>query len=71
MQKLCEICGIEAMYFSTPDLDIQGLGACEEHRELMREACLILMSMSEKDYHDFINQHQVSPRKKRNKKKQT
>lgn len=56
----CEICGDAATYRMSPDLDIQGLGSCELHREIMRQAYLILMTMGEDEYQALINEFQKS-----------
>lgn len=44
------------MYRLSPDLDIQGLGSCELHREIMRQAYLILMTMGEDEYQALIDE---------------
>ena len=46
----CELCEKEATYRLSPDLDIQGFGACEQHKEVMKNAFQLLMFMGEKDY---------------------
>jgi len=50
----CEICGEEAVYKFSPDLDIDGLSACEKHRRDMRLAYLILCQYGEKEYNEFV-----------------
>ena len=65
MQKMCEICGDEAVYTLSPDLDIQGLGTCEEHKEVMRQAYLMLMTMGEEEYRAFLKQFERSYQKKK------
>ena len=64
MQKLCEICGGEAVYTFSPDLDILGLGTSEEHKEIMRNAFLILMTMREEDYQAYLRQFEPPTKNK-------
>ena len=52
--KTCEICSKKAIYRLTPDLDIQGLGACEKHKQDMQIAYIILTTEGEKEYREFI-----------------
>jgi hypothetical protein len=56
--RVCEICGKKALFLFSPDLDIQGLGACKKHKEDMQLAYIILLSKDggEKEYNDFIKQ---------------
>jgi hypothetical protein len=51
----CEICNNEAAYRFSPDLDIDGLGACETHKEFVQLAYYILLNEGEKAYNSFIN----------------
>ena len=51
----CEICGDAATYRMSPDLDIRGLGACELHREIVKQAYLILMTMGQDEYQALID----------------
>lgn len=39
----CEMCGQEATHKFSPDLDIDGLGSCETHKEKMQMAYYILL----------------------------
>jgi hypothetical protein len=50
----CEICGEEAVYRFSPDLDIQGLRACEKHKEDMQVAYIILIQQGRDKYEKFI-----------------
>lgn len=43
-----ELCEKEADYRLSLDLDVQGLGVCEQHREVMRYAYQLLMFMGKK-----------------------
>ena len=61
----CIICGEEAMYSYSPDLDVRGLGACETHRTEVKTAYEILMFCGENDYDKFL----ISCRKKHQKAK--
>ncbi len=40
----CQKCDKQAKYFFSPDLDIRGLGACEEHKEEVQMEYFIMMS---------------------------
>jgi len=51
---LCVICGGEAVYSFSPDLDVRGLGACESHRTEVQRAYEILVYMGEDSYEKFI-----------------
>jgi len=59
----CEICGEEAGYRFSPDLDIQGLGACETHRQDMGYAYYILFQDGEKKFNEFLQYLKSKPRK--------
>jgi hypothetical protein len=50
----CEICGEEAGYRLSPDLDINGLGACEKHVRDMQVAYFILFQEGEEEFNEFI-----------------
>jgi hypothetical protein len=50
----CEICGEEATHAFSPDLDISGLGACENHTRDMQYAYFILFQDGEEEYNKFI-----------------
>ena len=50
----CEACGNEAVYRFSPDLDIDGLGACEEHEKVIQLAYTILIIDGEESYLSFI-----------------
>lgn len=54
MQKLCEICGSIADNRLTPDLDIMGIAACEEHLAILIEAYYILIYLGEEDYQAYL-----------------
>ncbi len=41
----CELCEKEATYRLSPDLDIHGLGAYELHKEVVKQAYLLLMTI--------------------------
>ena len=51
----CEICGEEAIYRFSPDLDINGLEACEKHKQDMQIAYVILLTDGEKACKSFLN----------------
>jgi hypothetical protein len=53
-KQLCVICGAEAVFSYSPDLDIRGLGACEAHRTDVGTAYGILVYLGETDYDEFI-----------------
>jgi hypothetical protein len=50
----CEICGEEAVYRFSPDLDIDGLGACETHKEKMEYAYFILLNEGLKPFQSYM-----------------
>jgi len=50
----CVICQREAVYSFSPDLDVRGLGSCENHRTEVQRAYEILVYMGEDDYEKFI-----------------
>jgi hypothetical protein len=50
----CEICGETAVMQLSPDLDVDGLGSCEKHKEQVRTAYMILMYLGEKDYNRYL-----------------
>ena len=52
----CEICGKKAVYRFSPDLDIQGLGACRKHKEDMWLAYLLLLQEGKKEYKSFLKE---------------
>ena len=58
----CEICGEEAVYRLSPDLDIDGLGACEEHKQDMQLAYTILLQYGEKEYKEFVKNLKNEPK---------
>lgn len=64
----CELCEKDEVYTFSPDLDIHGLGACEQHREVMRHAYELLMFMGEAEYQNFIKQFKSPKPKKRRKR---
>ena len=51
----CEICGEEAVYRFSPDLDIDGLGSCEVHKGNVEIAYYILLNDGLKAFQSFIN----------------
>jgi hypothetical protein len=51
---VCEICGKKAVFFFSPDLDIQGLGACKKHKKVIQVAYLVLMMNGEQAYYDIL-----------------
>jgi hypothetical protein len=50
----CEICGQEATHRFSPDLDIDGLGGCDKHKESVQMAYYILINVGEKGYKSFL-----------------
>jgi hypothetical protein len=50
----CEICGEKAMWRFSPDLDVEGIGACQIHKESVRLAYYILCDEGEKEYDIYI-----------------
>ena len=51
----CEICKEEAIYRFSPDLDINGLEACEKHKQDIEIAYMILLTDGEEAYKSFLN----------------
>ena len=51
----CEICKEEAIYRFSPDLDINGLEACEKHKQDMQIAYVILLTDGEEACKSFLN----------------
>ena len=51
----CEICKEEAIFRFSPDLDINGLGSCEKHKQDMQIAYLILLTGGEEACKAFLN----------------
>jgi hypothetical protein len=51
----CEICQEEAVFQLSPDMDINGLGACEKHKEKVKMAYYILINLGEEAFRDYIN----------------
>ena len=50
----CSICGKKATIRLSPDLDIQGLGACKKHEDDMMIAYILLTKDGVKEYNEFI-----------------
>jgi len=50
----CEFCNNNAAYRFSPDLDIKGFGACEEHKVTMQLGYMILMTEGEKAFNSFM-----------------
>lgn len=61
----CEICGREATFSLSPDLDINGLGVCGEHRQEMKSAYNILVQEGEEAYKKYIEDLKSKPKKLR------
>ena len=57
--QTCEICGNKAVYRYSPDLDIDGLGACRKHKDDVGFAYLLLTTRGKKSYVKFIRQCKV------------
>ena len=57
----CEICDEEARYKLSPDLDINGLGTCEKHKQDMWLAYFILCQFGENEYNKFIKNLKKKP----------
>lgn len=53
-KQKCIICGADAVYLYSPDLDVQGLGACEKHNKDIRTAYGILMYLGKDDFNRFL-----------------
>lgn len=62
----CEICGEEAVYRLSPDLDINGLGACEKHKRDVQLAYTILLQYGEKEYKEFVKNLKNEPKNQGN-----
>lgn len=58
-KQKCIICGADAVYFYSPDLDVQGLGACEKHNTDIKTAYGILIYLGEDDFNRFLES--ISP----------
>jgi len=50
----CEICNGEAVYRFSPDVDIEGLGACEKDREYVQAAYIILVNEGSEAFNSFM-----------------
>jgi len=50
----CEVCQEEAFVRFSPDLDIDGLGACEKHKDDVDMAYIILITSGKEEYEKFI-----------------
>ena len=50
----CEFCINEAIYRFSPDLDIVGFGACDEHKKDMQVGYILLMVEGEEAYNSFV-----------------
>jgi hypothetical protein len=50
----CEVCGKKAIYRFSPDMDIEGLGACKKHKRDMMIAFIILWERGEKEYFKYL-----------------
>ncbi len=50
----CQICGKKAKHSLSPDIDVQGLGACEEHLEDMRLAYIVLITQGKQEYREIL-----------------
>lgn len=60
---ICVICGKKAAFRYSPDLDIQGVGACKKHNEDVRLAYVMLITSGEKDFYKFINDAKKNTKK--------
>ena len=56
----CEICGQEATHRLSPDLDIDGLGGCDKHREDVQIAYYILLNEGFEACQSFLKSVQKS-----------
>ena len=56
MQK-CIICKKKAIYRYSPDLDLQGLGACKKHKGDVFMAYYFLINKGKKEYNDYLKNH--------------
>lgn len=54
----CIVCGLKATKRFSPDLDIQGIGACKKHIEDVRLAYVMLLQGDEKMYNSYIKKLQ-------------
>lgn len=50
----CLICGKKAVHRFSPDLDIEGLGSCNEHVEDVQMAYMMLMQGEHEMYASFV-----------------
>ena len=50
----CELCKKEATHRFSPDLDIDGLGACDIHKESVEIAYFILLNVGLEAFHSFL-----------------
>lgn len=51
----CVVCGQVAKWRWSPDLDILGIGSCDEHQETVQMAYSCLITGTENLYHSIIN----------------
>ena len=54
-KQQCIVCGKDAVYIYSPDLDIQGLGACEKHNTDVSTAYGILIFIGEDDFNMYLD----------------
>jgi len=47
---ICHVCEKEATHRFSPDLDVKGIGACNEHLEVVRMAYMLLMTGEHKEF---------------------
>ena len=50
----CTVCESDAITRFSPDLDIRGLGACEEHVNTLRWAMYLLMNEGETAFETYL-----------------
>jgi len=50
----CEICNGEAVYRFSPDVDIEGLGACDKDKESVQMAYIILLNEGLEPFKSFL-----------------
>jgi len=55
MNQKCQLCDKDAVKTLTPDLDIRGLGACEEHIDDVEEGYRILIFGGEEMYQNYVD----------------
>ena len=53
----CIFCGKEAKYRLSPDLDIKGIGGCEEHKTPLEIAYYMLIVGDEKEFYKIVNSY--------------